>query len=400
MADINLLTWNYKDTPDTFDKIIKYDYSYFDDLMYKNNIKYYVILITCNRIEIYFEGNIDNNYNALFLKYPESVQHLFYVSSGLESMSIGENDILRQIKDSLDLAKKRGNTDKFLYFTFQKALSIGKDVRTKTSLSRGKTSISTISLDILEKKYGIDNKKLLIIGTGKMAVSLLNYLKGSRVITTVAGRNKSNAESLAIKYGAFYSDLSDIESLIKNNDIIITVTSSKNYIIKNKDLNNINDNKILIDLSNPANIEKINKNNIEFYDLDSIYNISKITNEGRKNEIKKAEKIIDDELFLYKQKINEMKSDDIISIFYKFAENIKDEEIDELKRKVDLNDEQLKTINIMMNSFANKILAPYTNSVKTFIKNNEKYSYILQEYDKMLEKLLKTDKRIKIKQKN
>ncbi len=95
-----------------------------------------------------------------------------------------------------------------------------------------------------------------------------------------------------------------------------------------------------------------------------------------------------------------MKSDDIISIFYKFAENIKDEEIDELKRKVDLNDEQLKTINVMMNSFANKILAPYTNSVKTFIKNNEKYSYILQEYDKMLEKLLKTDKRIKIKQKN
>ncbi len=401
MVDINLLTWNYKDTPDTFDSMIKYDYSYFEDLMQNNNIKHYVILITCNRIEIYFEGNeIYNSYNALPLGYPESIEHLFYVSSGLESMSIGENDILRQIKDSLDLSKNRGHTNKFLYFTFQKALSIGKDVRTKTNISKGKTSLSTISLDILNKKYDINNKKLLVIGTGKMAVALLNYLKGSNIKTTVAGRNKDHAEELAIKYGAFYSGLSDIKSLIKNNDIIITVTSSKNHIIKKEDLDEIDGDKILIDLSNPANIEKMNKNNIDLYDLDSIYSISKITGEERKNEIRKVKKIIDDELVLYQQKINEMKSDDIISTFYKFAESIKEEEMDELERKVDLNDEQLKTINIMMNSFTNKILAPYTNSVKTFIKNNNKYAYILQEYDKMLEKLLKNNDKIKIKQKN
>ena len=165
-------------------------------------------------------------------------------------------------------------------------------------------------------------------------------------------------------------------------------------------MDEIDGNKILIDLSNPANIEKMNKNNIDLYDLDSIYSISKITGEERKNEIRKVKKIIDDELVLYQQKINEMKSDDIISTFYKFAESIKEEEMDELERKVDLNNEQLKTINIMMNSFTNKILAPYTNSVKTFIKNNNKYAYILQEYDKMLEKLLKNNDKIKIKQKN
>lgn len=400
MVNINLLTWNYKDTPDTFDNIIKNDYTYFENLMLNNNIQHFIILITCNRVEIYYEGNNINNNGALFLNYPESVKHLFYVSSGLESMSVGENDILRQVKDSLDLAKKREHTDKFLYFTFQKALAIGKDVRTKTNISKGKTSLSAISMDILDRKYGIDNKKILIIGTGKMAVSLLNYLKGSKAIVTIAGRNIEHSKALAIKYGSFYSSLSDIDSLIKNNDIIITVTSSKNYIIKKENLDKINDNKVLIDLSNPANIEKINKNNIVLYDLDTIYNISKETIEDRKNEIKKAKNIIDDELILYEQKINEMKSDDIISAFYKFAGNIKDEEIDELKRKVDLNDEQLKTINIMMNSFTNKILAPYTNSVKTFIKNNDKYSYILQEYDKMLEKLLKNDNKIKIKQKN
>ncbi|WP_175266561.1 hypothetical protein [Acidiplasma cupricumulans] len=126
------------------------------------------------------------------------------------------------------------------------------------------------------------------------------------------------------------------------------------------------------------------RKNIEIYSFEDIGKISEETRKQRDIEIRKARSIIEDEFKLYEYKINQIRSDDIIAIFYKFAEKVKEDEVNELTKKVDLNEVQLKYINLMMNSFTNKILSPYTNSVKTFIKNNERYSYILNEYEKCL----------------
>ncbi|WMT50835.1 MAG: glutamyl-tRNA reductase [Ferroplasma sp.] len=398
MGDIELLSWNYKDTPEAFSEIIKHDPSYFENIMEENGIGKYVLLITCNRVEIYFSGNGKVpiiSKNPIYIKYPESIRHLFMVSSGLESMALGENDILRQIKTAYDLSSKRKHMDKFLSYTFQKALSVGKDVRTRTDISHGKTSLSTISLDIVEKNYGLKNKKIAIVGTGKMAVSLLNYLSGSGSSVTVAGRSPEHARNLAILYGASYTDLSEVHELIESNDIIITATSSKNYIIRKSHVENIEKPKIMVDLSNPPNIEKNLPDNISLYDLDMIYRISSETKGQRRMEIQRSREIIDGELEIYKDRINQMKSDDIISLFYRYSGEIMNEEIDELKRKINITDDQEKVIKIMMNSFTNKLLAPYTSSMKNFIKNNENYSYILREYDTMLDRILtKKDKKI------
>ncbi|KJE49444.1 MULTISPECIES: glutamyl-tRNA reductase [Acidiplasma] len=391
MSLIDLVSWNYKDTPEEFNKQVRNGYEYFEDLMIKNSIDNFVILITCNRIEIYFENKLQKEIpadGAIKLSYPESVFHLFNVSSGLESMVVGENDILRQIKDAADLSRKRMHMSKILDFTFQKALSIGKLVRTQTNIAHGKTSMAAIATDIIENKYN-SYHNLCIIGTGKMAESLLNYLKGNNGIKiTVAGRNIEHAKDLAIRYGCYYSDLSDINGIVNKNDIIITATSSKKYIIDSGILAGINDKRILIDLSNPPNIEKIGRKNIEIYSFEDIGKISEETRKQRDIEIRKARSIIEDEFKLYEYKINQIRSDDIIAIFYKFAEKVKEDEVNELTKKVDLNEVQLKYINLMMNSFTNKILSPYTNSVKTFIKNNERYSYILNEYEKMLNERL------------
>ncbi len=399
MEDINLLSWNYKDTPEEFNAMIKRDFSYFENLMLNSNIKNFIILITCNRVEIYFRGDLKPDKNVSYVKYPNSIKHLFYVSSGLESMLIGENNILKQIKDSLEIARKRGSSDKFLDFAFQKALSLGKSVRTKTDISRGKTSLSSIGLDLINKNYGLQ-KKICIIGTGKMAESLLSYLKDEKGDVTVAGRNIDHARNLAMDYGANYIDLSNILSLVDNHDIIITATSSKKYIIDKNMVEKINGKKIFLDISNPPNIEKIERDDLKILNLESIKEVAEDTIKQRKEEIKKSENIIKNELNLFMKKINEMHSDDIISYFYKFARNIKNNEILELKRKINPDDEQLKYINLMMNSFINKILAPYTNSVKSFIDNNDRYSYILGEYEKMLNNDMGKSEKKKIKERN
>ena len=400
MGDIELLSWNYKDTPETFNEVIKHDPSYFETIMEQNGIGKYVLLITCNRVEIYFssEGRIPIiSENPVYVEYPASVKHLFMVSSGLESMALGENDILRQIKSAYDLSTKRKHIDKFLSYTFQKALSVGKDVRTQTDISHGKTSLSTISLDIVEKQYGLKGKKIGIIGTGKMAVSLLNYLSRSESTVTVYGRSLDHARNLAILYGASYSDLSSIPELIKSNDIVIAATSSKKYIIKKTDLNDIHGNKIMVDLSNPPNIENGLPDNVSLYNLDMIYKISSETKGQRMKEIQRSKEIIENELELYKDRINQMKSDDIISMFYRYSGEIMEEEIDELKRKISITEEQEKIIKVMLNSFTNKLLSPYTNSIKTFIRNNKNYSYVLREYDTILDKSLKHESKKIIK---
>ena len=398
MGDIELLSWNYKDTPEIFNDVIKHDPSYFENIMEENGIEKYVLLITCNRVEIYFSSNGKIpiiKENPLYIKYPESIKHLFMVSSGLESMALGENDILRQIKSAYDLSTRRKHMDKFLSYTFQKALSVGKDVRTQTDISHGKTSLSTISLDILEKQYSLKGKKIGIIGTGKMAVSLLNYLSGSGSEVTVYGRSIDHSRNLAVLYGSSYSDLSDISELIKSNDIIIAATSSKNYIIKRSDIQDIEEEKIMVDLSNPPNIEKDLPGNVSLYDLDMIYKISSETKGQRKKEIQRSKEIIDGEMEIYRDRINQMKSDDIISMFYRYSAEITEEEMDELKRKINITEDQERVIKIMMNSFTNKLLAPYTNSMKSFIRSNANYSYILKEYNTMLDKLLiKKDKKI------
>ncbi|AAT43503.1 glutamyl-tRNA reductase [Picrophilus oshimae DSM 9789] len=391
MIPIYAITWNFRDTPEGFDKIVNNDYNYFESLCKKSSIDEFVILITCNRVEIYAytRNEIDKDLfkDSLIYNYPESTMHLLRVASGLESMSIGENDIMRQVKEAYELSIKRKTSGKILSYIFKKALNVGKEVRTQTSISRGKTSIPAISLDICDNEYGINNKSILIIGNGKMATDFSRYLKEYRPgNVTIAGRSIDHARNLAVLYGYSYDSIKNLNNLIKNSDIIIAATSAGNYIVK--DLGDLARNKYFIDISKPENIDPEISKYARLLSINEIGKILKRNEDEKKGEVEIAEVIINQEQKTIDEKLKEMMLDDVIAMFYKFANNVKKDELEELFLIQDFNDEQKKDIDAMTSSLINKILAPYTNSVKQFIKENKNFDYILNEYKKMLEQFM------------
>ncbi len=392
MMPIYAITWNFKDTPEGFDRVVNNNYDYFENLCKSSSMDEFVILITCNRVEIYTYSKIEPDKkqfkDALIYNYPESIRHLLRVASGLESMSIGENDIMRQVKEAYELSIKRKTSGKILSYIFKKALNVGKEVRTQTSISRGKTSIPAISLDICDNEYGINGKSILIIGNGKMATDFARYLREYKPDNvTIAGRSIDHAKNLAMLYGYSYDSIKNINDLIKKSDIIITATSAGDYIVK--DLGDLAKNKYFIDISKPENIDPKISKYARLLSINEIGKILKKNEDDKRSEMEVAEVIINQEQKTIDEKLKEIMLDDVISLFYKFANNIKKDELEELFLMQDFSDEQKKDIDAMANSLINKILAPYTNSVKQFIRENKNFDYILNEYTKMLEEFMK-----------
>ena len=180
-SELKVIRWDFKMDDNILEKKLQEDD---DDLQYmlsSHGIEKRVILRTCNRLEIYYHEDTKISEKDLekaeILTNEHAIKHLLRVSSGLESMSIGESEILRQIKDAFDLAHKLGRTDKFLSMIFQKALKVGKEVRETTEISHGRVSIPSIMIEQIEKKGLLNGTAIGVVGTGKMAATVVKYLK-------------------------------------------------------------------------------------------------------------------------------------------------------------------------------------------------------------------------------
>ena len=180
-SELKVIRWDYRMADNILEIKLQEDDHKLQKMLSSKGIEKRVILRTCNRLEIYFHDDAKFSEseleNAEFLKDEQAIRHLLRVSSGLESMSIGEQEILRQIKEAFDLAHKQGRTDKFLSMIFQRALKVGKEVRETTEISHGKVSIPSIMIEQIEKKGLLNSSTIGVIGTGKMAATVVKYLK-------------------------------------------------------------------------------------------------------------------------------------------------------------------------------------------------------------------------------
>lgn len=279
-----------------------------------------VILFTCNRTEVYATANYPEEarkflYSELqiinceyqyfyFLKGSDVVKHLFRVSSGLDSQVIGENQILGQVKNAYFKAKELKMTRKYFNKLFQKAIEVGKIVRDNTKISEGNVSICSVALKLLENLYGtLKNRKILIIGTGKIGELAAKYLKDKGISGTfVANRTYKKAIELAAKINGRAVGFNSLKDEIKNTDIIISATASPHLVLKKDDIfealsHNINHKLTIMDLALPRDVapEIKNINNVILYNMDDINLIVEENHEKRIQEAKKAEKIIEKE---------------------------------------------------------------------------------------------------------
>ncbi|MDP2940284.1 MAG: glutamyl-tRNA reductase [Candidatus Omnitrophota bacterium] len=334
---------NYKYSPIELREKIYFSKSRIGDalqfLKERSNFKAAVILSTCNRVEIYASiedtgtgikeiEDFISRYHEIESKitYPylyrysdkEAIKHLLSVVCGLDSLILGETQILAQAQSSLFESESAGFADEFLREIFYYAFHIAKKIHTETKINEGEVSVGSVTIDFIKEKIGsITSKNILIIGVGKVTELLLKYLdkEGSNVVF-VSNRTFKKAEELAQQIKAKAVRLDDLKQFLKNADIVITATSSPHFIIRKESLDEIKNHKLLIlDLAVPRDVDpqlKQLKNVDLFYLEDLKYIIER--NAGRKiKEVQEAENFLEIEAKELWQRITKLEPESAIS---------------------------------------------------------------------------------------
>ncbi|MCU0847984.1 MAG: glutamyl-tRNA reductase [Spirochaetes bacterium] len=290
----------------------------------KSGIEEIVYVSTCNRVSIYFTSTnyrhsterlltMLEEYSGirrdifekyLYKKYSrDAVMHLFSVTSSLDSMVIGENEIFGQIKEAYRLSVDLKKTGTILNRLFHQAFSTSKRIKTETGISKNPLSIAYIAVeqarDVLK---GLSEKRALMIGAGEMGELILKYLtKNSIKDITVANRSLHNAERIVeeVNKEAHVIPLQELENSVVEMDIIISSISCADYILKSSQIQSIMEKRcfnpiIIIDIAVPRNIdpESVNVRGVHLYNIDDLERIADKNLNNRINEIDLATQII------------------------------------------------------------------------------------------------------------
>lgn len=374
MQMFGAVSWDYRRTPEEFQKKLGLSNQQWLKIGEDLRIEGQVLLVTCNRVELYFtfnpettsEDTIRKTFPSLMTR-DDAILHLFRVAAGLESISVGENEILAQVKTAYENAVNAGCADKLISLIFRKAISVGKSVREKTKISRGKTSIPVIAVDIASRHSRMKSSNVCIIGTGQMAETFVRYLvkKEPRRITIV-GRHKEKAEKLARNHSCDHAGLDDLRDIIRESDVVFAATSSLNILVKSEMVPADGNQRIFVDISNPVNIDPgiAEIPAAKAYNLNDIQAISQ-SNSGLKNEeIPKAEEIVDNEFSKFGAKLSQYRADELLNKSHTFAESIAMMEINRMLAEIEKGMDPSVAKRKSASAMANRILEKYTAALK------------------------------------
>ncbi|BDC19087.1 glutamyl-tRNA reductase [Acidianus sp. HS-5] len=331
------------------------------------------IIQTCNRIEIYLYSEDSNtptkllnfldqvhgkkiSTDATVLSGTKAIEHLFEVASGIDSMAIGEYEILSQVKLSLENAKKLNMIGKELEILFNRAIKTGRRVRQLTSISKGKVGLYSIAIELAKTRVDLKSASIAVIGAGQIGsrlISMLNSEGAKNVI--VLNRTIERAKELAEKYGYSYSSLDF--SKLENFDVIFSAIFYPR-ILKI-------DNKFIIDLSSPPIFQG---NNV--YTLKNLQQISEEIRKKRMSELSKAKEIIEEGMRDFAIDYENLKYDIIASQIMKSIEEIRQNEVKRALKELN-GDNAEEVLNAMTKSMIKKMFYPLLSKIKEAVRNNE-----------------------------
>lgn len=341
-----------------------------------------VILSTCNRTEIYAvtstncAANIKNFMNDLtgggvenFLYEYDSencVRHLFNVAASLDSLIIGESQILSQVKEAYSIAKSAGATSTVLNTLFNKAIAVGKLVRTETRIAYNSVSISSAAVDLAAKKLGgLKNRSALIFGAGKMAQLTAQHLKARDIEKIfVANRHYSRAVEMAEKFNAQAVAWENAMSSADNVDIIITSTGAPHYVVKTWQTQQLMTRRqgreiFFVDIAVPRDVDpdvaKIS--GVTLYNIDDLESVVESHIKFRQEEAKSARKIVDANVAAIMERFKYLKFRPLMANLSQHAENIRAREVRRIANKLpNLSDEEKKVVEQMTKMIVRKLL--------------------------------------------
>lgn len=326
------------------------------------NIRESVIISTCNRSEIYFlyddEQQIQLVKKSFIAFFPQveieaylfvktgkaALSYLFEVCNGLHSLVLGEDQILGQVVKSEEFSRVNGSSKKIMNRIFRDAITCAKKAKTQFRISEHPLSLSYIGIQELEKQCGIQRKTVLVLGSGKMSVLAMNYLfeKQAKHVYN-ANRSVENARMLLEQFPQLeVVPFVDRYAYISECDIIISATASPHIILKQEDMPKLYKQLYVLDLAAPRDVDtKIQESKyVQLFDMDHLQKSASLNNQKRIEKVKDIEKMIEQDVSLCEQWIKSTRVDTTIQTLQERINEVSADAYELLENKLSLSDHE------------------------------------------------------------
>ena len=374
-----------------------------DDLFYyldsNYSVKEFISIKTCNRAEYYVIIDDLLFENSLLCNLPDelksgpimkeglviesddnALEHLLRLSSGLESMIIGEDQILGQIRDALRKGQKEGSAGLYLDTIFTKAIHVGQAVRKKTNINRGSVSIGSAAVELAEEVHGdLKCKKVLVVGAGKMGTLVAKALVEKHLkAIVVANRTHDRAVELAKELGGYAIHFDLLMDSMVDADVIISATGAPHAILTYEKVRDSipperRESVVMVDIANPRDIEdKVAELGVKVFNIDNLRGIADENRKMREKEAEEAEKIVRDELILLEKSLKHIEVEPLISQIRREMELIRVNETQKaLNMLGELNGNE-KIVENLTKSVVDKIFYDVVCNIKEAAENHDK----------------------------
>jgi glutamyl-tRNA reductase len=404
----NLRT-TYKTTPihklETF-TFADVDFAY-KQFLRQEGVSECVILQTCNRVEIYLvmENYRDNNILNLWfdiakipsesIKYIEInqgkkvISHLLRLASGLESLVIGENQILGQIKRAYEYAKRYNYCNSSLALAFDRAIKTGTRIRNQTGLSKGSVSVGSMAVNLAEEYFEeLNAKKILVIGTGEAASLIAKSLRRRNVEFLVASRTYERAKAFATTVGGIPIEFEKAVLSFDKIDVIFVSTTAPYYLVTYDRISECMSQRttksgmMIFDLSNPRTVDDriASIHRVKLVNIDQISEIVERNLIHRKQEIRLAESKLEFEMQSIDNLFRKIKAEPLVVSVFKKVDELREKELLKTTRRLNIQPgtKEFAVVEQLSHAIVEGIMSTPMNNFRKEIGNNEKNEEILK----------------------
>jgi glutamyl-tRNA reductase len=298
-----------------------------------------------------------------------SLEHLIRVACGLESLVLGEDQIIGQVRRALVTAREAGGVGAVLEDAITKALHVGERARDETEINEGVVSLGSAAVELAERELGdLSDEDALVVGAGEMGTLAVRALDGEVASLTVANRSPERAEHLAgdiEETPARAVGLAALPEATRTAGLVLTATGSDEHVLDAERLSAAGE-TFVVDLASPRDVTPAadDLDDVTVRDLDALEDVTDRTRESRAEAAAQVEAMVDEEFDHLISQYKRKRADEVISAMYESAERVKAQELDTAFEKADFDEEEREIVESMADAVVNQLLAAPTRSLR------------------------------------
>lgn len=372
-----------------------------------------MVLSTCNRSEIFFFYNpgkipleaIRQCYQSAFPEVPvrkymremqgeQALSYLFRVAAGLESMVLGEDQILGQVREAMDFARTMGHGGKELNKVVREAVTCAKEIKTTYRISEKPLSVSYVGIRLLENDGGIRGKRVLVIGSGKTAVLALTYLYEYGAASVVlCSRTLSHAQEVRDSYPCL--EIVPYEKryeIMKECDMVVTATSSPHLVVKQEDFGPVLTERqgreiVFLDLAAPRDVDPglAQQEGVRVIDMDMLQQVTGANGRERRRLAQMCQTVIEEKVREVLEWLCSSRMDGTIETLQKRCQGIVADSFDYLNRKMQLSTREKKLLRKVLHASLQRLLREPIQELKQLGEEDQR------EYQRVIKHLFRME---------